>query len=59
MNLPDKLKKLDVSRNPGLSISSYQILGRQILDKYLPIVLLNFEGNEMGDESCKEICSFV
>ncbi|CDW87404.1 UNKNOWN [Stylonychia lemnae] len=58
-NLPLKLQKLDVSGNSQLTVKSYSILKQFLCDNKRVISNLNFEGNLMGDECCKEICSGI
>jgi Ran GTPase-activating protein (RanGAP) involved in mRNA processing and transport len=55
--LPQKLKKLDISYNPNLSLKSYLLLGQILTGLGVQLTSLNIEGNEIGDQACQEVCS--
>lgn len=46
------LKKLDISKNADLTLKSYQMLSRVIIDKKIKLTHLNLDGNEIGDQGC-------
>jgi hypothetical protein len=54
-SLPATLRKLDLSRNPSLTIKSYQLLS----EANCKIKSYNFEGNSFGDDVCEVVCSMV
>ena len=58
-NFPWKLKKLDISRNPTLTIKSYKALFKHFMDTRAKITHVNMEGNEIGDEVVKELCEMM
>lgn len=58
-NLPSKLKKLDISRNPLLTIKSYRALFKHFKQIRTRLTHLNLENNKIGDEICKELCEMV
>ena len=59
-SLPLKLQRLDVSNNTQLTTKSYAMIREVLLsDGVRSISYLNFEGNMMGDEGCKEICEGI
>lgn len=49
------MKKLDISKNPSLTIKSYKALFKHFVDTRAKITHLNFEGNEIGDDTVKEL----
>lgn len=59
LNLPYHLKKLDISKNPELTMKSYQNVFKHLLDYRIKLTHMSFDGNEIGDEVCKELCTFV
>ncbi len=54
-----KLKKLDISRNPTLTIKSYSALFKHFKQIRSKLTHLNLENNEIGDEVCKELCDLI
>jgi Leucine Rich repeat len=58
-NFPWKLKKLDISKNPNLTIKSYRCLFKHFIDVKANLTHLNFEGNEIGDETCRVLCEMI
>jgi hypothetical protein len=50
---------LDISNNPNLTLKSYVWLKEILSDPKRQISFLNFEGNQMGDEACREVCDGV
>lgn len=60
VNIPRKLQRLDISYNTQLTVKGYRSLKENFLfDEKRTITYLNFEGNMMGDESCKEVCEGI
>jgi hypothetical protein len=57
--MPPTVKKFDLSRNPGLTIKSYQLMLDVLVKKKFPVTHLVMEGNECGDEGCRIICELV
>lgn len=56
-NIHDKLKKLDLSKNPSLSIKSYRFLCGTLMDVRARLTHLNLDGNHIGDQTCGELCT--
>jgi hypothetical protein len=48
-NFPIHLKKLDLSKNPELTIKSYTFMFRHLLDLKVKMTHMSFDGNEFGD----------
>ncbi len=57
--MPVTVRKLDISKNPQLSSKSYQLLSDTLLKQKMTISHLSFEGNDMGDESCRVVCDMI
>jgi Leucine-rich repeat (LRR) protein len=55
-NLPPNLKKLDISKNPLLSVKSYKDLCITLLRVKSKLTHLNCEGNNFGDDITAELC---
>jgi hypothetical protein len=43
------LKKLDISKNPSLSIRSYRILWNTLMEMHCRLTHINLEDNQIGD----------
>lgn len=48
-----------MSENPGLTVKSYKLLSDVVIDGYIKLTHINFEGNSMGDISLGHICDMV
>lgn len=48
-NIPVNLKKLDISKNPSLTIRSYRILWNTLIEMRSRLTHLNLEDNHIGD----------
>jgi hypothetical protein len=58
-NIPPTVKKFDISRNPSLTIKSYELMEELLVKRKFPVTQLILEGNEFGDEGCRVICNIV
>ena len=57
--MPPTVKKFDLSRNPSLTIKSYELMEEILVKKKFPVTQLILEGNEFGDEGCRVVCNLV
>jgi hypothetical protein len=57
--LPSSVRKFNLSRNPGLTVKSYNLMLDILVKKKFPLTHLIMEGNKCGDEGCRIICELV
>lgn len=58
-NIPQSLRKLDLSNNPSLSHKSYQDLGTVLKKQNIRLTHINLDGNLVGDTVCMELCETI
>ena len=57
--LPSTVRKFNLTRNPGLTVKSYNLMLDVFVKKKFSLSHLILEGNECGDECCRVICDIV
>ncbi len=58
-NLPESLRRIDISYNPNITIKSYRHLCQTLLEMRLRITHLSLDSNIIGDQVCQEICTMI